>query len=105
MRFKERNDLANRCKEWMKDQLENNITTPLDTVHMVLAYLDVNGYLNEVVRCKDCKHQRKIFHDDARRKDGGYFIYWCDLIDGYSHVCLDDDYCSKGERREDEQIH
>lgn len=47
MRFKERNDLANRCKEWMTYQLENNITTPfpLDTVHMVLAYLDVNGYL------------------------------------------------------------
>lgn len=57
----------------------------------------------EVVRCKDCKHQRKLFHADARRKEGGYFIYWCDLVDGYSHVCLDDDYCSKGERREDEQ--
>ena len=57
----------------------------------------------EVVRCKDCKYQRKHFHADARRKEGGYFIYWCDLVDGYSHVCLDDDYCSKGERREDEQ--
>lgn len=56
----------------------------------------------EIVHCKDCKHQRKLFHADARRKDGGYFIYWCDLVDGYSHVCLDDDYCSKGERREDD---
>ena len=55
----------------------------------------------EVVRCRDCKHQRKLFHADARRKDGGYFIYWCDLADGYSHVCLDDDYCSRGERREE----
>ena len=54
--------------------------------------------LVEVVRCKDCKHQRKLYHADARRKDGGYFIYWCDLVDGYSPVCLDDDYCSKGER-------
>lgn len=33
----------------MKDQLESNNTTPLDTVHMVLIYLDVNEYLNEVV--------------------------------------------------------
>lgn len=57
----------------------------------------------EVVRCKDCKHQRKLFHADARRKDGGYFIYWCDLVDGYSHVCLDDEFCSDGERREYEQ--
>lgn len=55
----------------------------------------------KVTRCKDCKYQGKLFHADARRKDGGYFIYWCDLVDGYSHVCLDDDYCSYGERRED----
>lgn len=54
----------------------------------------------EVVRCKDCKYQGKLFHVDARRKDGGYYIYWCDLNDEYSHVCLDDDYCSRGERRE-----
>lgn len=58
----------------------------------------------EVVRCEDCKHQGKLFHADARRKDGGYYIYWCDLNDGYSHVCVDDDYCSRGERREDAKI-
>ena len=74
MRFKERNDLANRCKEWMKDQ-QNKITAPLDTVHMVLAYLDVNGYLNEVVRCEDCTRQMICFHSD-------------------------DYFCADGERRE-----
>ena len=52
-----------------------------------------------VVRCKDCIHQEKFFHEDKRRKDGGYYIYGCELADGYSHVCLDDDFCSKGERR------
>ena len=60
MRFNERKNLANQCKEWMKDQIENNITIPFDTVHMVLAYLDVNGYLNKVVRCKDCKDAKYI---------------------------------------------
>lgn len=53
----------------------------------------------EVVRCKDCIHQEKFFHEDKRRKDGGHYIYGCELADGYSHVCLDGDYCSRGKRR------
>lgn len=51
-----------------------------------------------VVRCKDCVHQTKFWHNDRRMKNGGYYIYGCDLVDGYSHVCLDDDFCSCGER-------
>ena len=53
----------------------------------------------EIVRCKECKHQEKFFHTDRRRKDGGYYIYGCELAEGYSHVCLDDDFCSRAERR------
>ena len=87
MRFNERNDLANRCKEWMKDQLENNITTPLDTVHMVLAYLDVNGYLNKVVRCEYC-----IYYDS----------FLCGRF-GRTFSELDD-YCKYGERKEDVRL-
>ena len=91
MRFKERNDLANRCKEWMKDQLENNITTPLDTVHLVLAYLDANGYLNEVVLCKDCKYRT--------------FVDWgmgdCVHPKGSKRIAFDYHYCGYGKRRED----
>ena len=56
----------------------------------------------EIIRCKDCIHQEKFFHEDKRRRDGGYYIYGCELVDGYSHVCLDDDFCSRGERRTDE---
>ena len=56
----------------------------------------------ELVRCKDCKNQEKFFQKDGRRKDGGYYIYGCSLAEGYSHVCLDDDYCSRAERRTDE---
>ena len=57
----------------------------------------------EIIRCKDCKHQEKFFHTDGRRKGGGYYIYGCDFAEGYSHVCLDDDFCSRAERRQDEQ--
>ena len=53
-----------------------------------------------VIRCKDCKYQEKYYHEDRRRKDGGYYIYGCELADGYSHVCLDDDFCSRAEREE-----
>lgn len=56
--------------------------------------------LVEVIRCKDCKNQEKFFQKDGRRKDGGYYIYGCYLAEGYSHVCLDDDYCSRAERKE-----
>lgn len=90
MRFKERNELANRCKEWMKDQ-QNNITTPLDTVHMVLAYLDVNGYLNEVVRCKDCRYWQEY-------QEGHYPNELCPW--DKNETTDEDDYCSFGERRQ-----
>ena len=55
----------------------------------------------EVVQCKDCKYQEKYFYADKRLKDGGRYTYGCDLADGYSHVCLDDDFCSRGERKDD----
>lgn len=58
-------------------------------------------YVGELIRCKDCKHQEKYFHADMRRKDGGYCIYGCELAEGYSHVCLDDDFCSRAERKEE----
>ena len=54
-----------------------------------------------VIRCNDCKHQEKYFHTDGRRKGGGYYIYGCELAEGYSHVCLDDDFCSRAERKEE----
>lgn len=96
MRFKERNDLANRCKEWMKDQLENNITMPLDTVHMVLAYLDVNGYLNEVVHCEHC-----IFNHWHTTPNGDkYHICNLNKLSFSEHA---DFYCAYGERREGEE--
>lgn len=93
MRFKERNDLANRIKEWMKDQ-QNNIATPLDTVHMVLAYLDVKGYLNEVVHCEHC-----IFNHWHTTPNGEkYHICNLNKLSFSEHA---DFFCKYGERRKD----
>ena len=56
----------------------------------------------EVVRCKDCKYQRRTWHEDKRFQDGGYFIVRCTrngdpfvmhTVDGH-----DTDFCSYGER-------
>ena len=55
----------------------------------------------DIIRCRDCKHQIKNFYEDKRRKDGGYYVYGCELSNDYSHVCLDDDFCSRAERREE----
>lgn len=30
-----------------------------------------------VVRCKDCKHQQKVWHPDKRMISKGYYLYWC----------------------------
>lgn len=95
MRFKERNDLANQCKEWMKDQ-QNKITTPLDTVHMVLAYLDVNGYLNEVVHCEHC-----MFNHWHKTPNGEkYHICNLNKLSFSEHA---DFYCAYGERKEEDE--
>lgn len=60
----------------------------------------------EVVRCKDCKHRGGTFHTDRREKEGGYWIYWCELDTGDPFElgrCAEDDnwFCKDGDRRED----
>lgn len=34
-----------------------------------------------VIKCKDCKHQKKYWHEDKRMKEKGYWIYGCGRID------------------------
>lgn len=69
----------------------------------VFLFADGSFRWKELVRCKDCKYQRKIWHSDKRRKDGGYTIYICDACE-YAPLGYDTDYCSYGERRDDERI-
>ena len=57
----------------------------------------------EVVRCKDCKYQRKVWIEDKRYKFGGFFCVSCDRNDDIfvSHTVDgdDNDFCSYGERK------
>lgn len=58
---------------------------------------------NAIIRCKDCKHQKKYWHEDKRMKDKGYWIYGCNLIDdsfvGTPVWGEDNQFCSSAERK------
>lgn len=47
--------------------------------------------VGEIVRCKDCKHWRRIIAHGMR----GTCDQWCTL-----NVTMECNYCSKGERKE-----
>ena len=58
-----------------------------------------DGEMTELIRCKDCKHQRK---QEVRGYRGNInWIYWCDKEDDISMLGADDQFCSEGERKED----
>lgn len=64
--------------------------------------LVANGVV-PVVRCENCTHQQKVWHDDKRMKEGGFFIYSCKLNDDpfVTHVVDGNpgEFCSAGKRR------
>lgn len=59
---------------------------------------------NAVIKCKDCKYQKKYWHEDNRMKERGYWIYGCELIDdsfiGTPVWGEDDQFCSSAEMKE-----
>lgn len=64
---------------------------------------DGQGYLTELVRCKDCKYRHKEWHQDKRNKNGGYWIVGCGndaIAERVYGLALDYDFCSYGERKE-----
>ena len=60
----------------------------------------------EIVRCRDCKYQCKIWHADKRMKEKGYWIYSCkrnsDPFVSHTVNGYDDEYCCYGERKKGE---
>ena len=60
----------------------------------------------EVVRCENCTHQQKVWHDDKRMKKGGFFIYSCKLNEDpfVTHVVDGNpgEFCYAGKRRADD---
>lgn len=63
-----------------REEVQNDIQYPQKEVRRDLV---------AVVRCRDCKHHH---YENAR-------IPYCDRID-YGYGWKDDDYCSRGERRD-----
>ena len=45
MRFTRRKEIADKYREWVKQQIDNNQTMILDCAESVIAFLDINGYL------------------------------------------------------------
>ena len=56
----------------------------------------------EIIRCKDCKHQRVFHYTDKRFKDPDRYVYGCDLMPDGCYLNCFDSYCSEAERRTDE---
>ena len=72
-----------------------------EAIKMAVKALSMPSAQPEVIKCRDCEHQISYFYEDKRIKDGGYYIYGCELPNDYSHICFDDDFCSRAERKEE----
>ena len=96
MTFKQRKELADKYKEWVKQPIDNNQTMILDCAESVMAFLDINGYLFEVVRCKDCKY---ICHYTDGHLECRLLADLKPIPTTYCTMNVDD-FCSYGERRE-----
>lgn len=59
-----------------------------------------------IIRCQNCKHQKKYWYEDKRMKEKGYWIYGCDLIDdhfvGTPVWGADNQFCSSAEAKKNE---
>ena len=57
-----------------------------------------------VVRCKDCKYQRKVWIEDKRYKFGGFLRVSCyrndDIFASHTVDGDDNDFCSYGEQKD-----
>ena len=62
----------------------------------ICGFMDVKDMRSadvvEVVRCKDCKH--RYYNEDIEE-------YCCEQwADGYDTVCTDEEFCARGERKD-----
>lgn len=55
------------------------------------------------IRCKDCKYQKKYWHEDKRMKEGGYWVYncyfICDPLESGPVSGEPEEYCSSAEQK------
>lgn len=69
----------------------------------ILNAIDNAPTVERPIRCKDCKHQTKNWHEDKRMKEGGYWVYNCDFIaDPFVSASVSgepEEYCSSAEQK------
>lgn len=60
----------------------------------------------QVIHCKDCKYQVKVWREDKRMKEKGYWAYGCehmgDIMGFWGFGGYDDEFCSDAEQRGNE---
>lgn len=99
LNFSQKLALEKEYKEWVTEK-SKEVGHLLDDTSMLLmlVFLNEKNLLAPTIRCKDCANQEKIFHEDRRYKEGGYYIYGCKLnSDPFVSHCvdgLDDEFCS-----------
>ena len=75
---------------------ENELTMFIDLINNAPT-------VERPIRCKDCKHQTKDWHEDKRMKEGGYWVYGCDFIaDPFVSASVSgepEEYCSSAEQK------
>ena len=73
-----------------------NLLAPVQTLGEAYGIIQGMDTVDAVpVRCKDCKHHHYEKHFDKR-------IPYCDRIN-YGYGWQDDDFCSRGERKDGER--
>ena len=93
-----REDALNGCKQWLEPKEQDELDTMwnhgieacLNEIKHHVPSADVTG----VVRCKDCKYAEL-------HKDTG--VIFCEINDWGGRWIKADDYCSYGERKDDER--
>lgn len=74
MLFKDRKELADKYKIWVKQSIDNNHTMILDCAESLIAFLDLNGYL------KRKRGEWIVLYDEDSPQDG---IWKCSIC-GYT---------------------
>lgn len=99
----------------LADIMEYVDTCNKEQWELLLLYMNARNWkivradldIVQVTRCKDCKYQYTHWHEDKRVKDGGYWIYSCELNDNpFDAHAVDghpNDFCSRAERRKDNE--
>ena len=95
--------MGRRNGKTMLEQTVNN-AYKIGWNHAIEAIVENEPSINaDIIRCKDCKYQAKVWVSDRRMKNKGYWDYGCKFFGELSgYWCWggeDNQFCSSAERR------